>query len=329
MPEHVLQEALVFFFPFLADRFDLNFYGGEPLLAFDMIKKTITKLDELNHKSQKKGKYSLTTNGSFCSQDILDFLNTRQFAVELSFDGLLQDRQRKEGSARKIEGTLKKLLDYPDIQVEVNSVFLPDTIDMLYDSIGYVLRLGVPSINFSLSTLEPWNEDSIANYKNELAKLGEFLLEHYKIEGNCPVANFRESKRGSFCCAAGKDRFAVAVNGDVWGCFLFPDYYKGKESSSTYDKFCFGTLSDFADSHEKIYPKIFKNYSQLSMSRFSSGSRNCLFCSYFEYCRVCPINAALSGSDIGNIPEYICKLKRAEIDETQKFTHKCLESGRN
>ncbi|MGD8540034.1 MAG: 4Fe-4S cluster-binding domain-containing protein [Candidatus Aminicenantes bacterium] len=327
MPEQILEEALVFFFPFLTDRFDLNFYGGEPLLAFNLIKKAIAVIEELNHKSQKEGKYSLTTNGSLSSHDILNFLNFHLFLVELSFDGLLQDRQRKKGSARKTENTLKKLLDCPHIQVEVNSVFLPDTVNMLYDSIRYILSLGVPTINLSLSTLKPWNEDSIENYKRELTKLREFLTELHKIEGNCPVANFRGIKRGSFFCAAGKDRFAVAPNGDVWGCFLFPDYFKAKESSLEYDKFFFGHLTDFAHYHEKIYPHISRNYSELSLSKFSSGKKNCLFCSYFEYCRICPINAAFSGSNIGNIPEYICKLKRVEIDETQRFSQMCVESS--
>jgi radical SAM protein with 4Fe4S-binding SPASM domain len=319
MSEQMLEDALVFFFPFLADRFNLNFYGGEPLLAFDLIKRATAVIEELNHKSQKKGKYTLTTNGSFCSQDILEFFNTHRFVVELSFDALLQERQRKEGSARKTVDTLEKLLDYPYIQVEVNSVFTPDTVDMLYDSIRYVLSLGIPSINFSLSTLKPWDEPTIENYKKELTKLSEFLLEVHKIERKCPVVNFRESKRGQFTCMAGKDRLAVAPNGEVWGCFLFPDYFRGKESSLEYGKFCFGHLTDFADHHESIYPHISRNYSQLSMSRFSSGRSNCLFCSYFEYCRVCPINAAFSGSRIGNIPEYICKLKRLEIDEIQRF----------
>jgi radical SAM protein with 4Fe4S-binding SPASM domain len=319
MPEQTLENVLVFFFPFLTDQFDLNFYGGEPLLAFGLIKKAIAILETLNDKALKQGKYSLTTNGSLSSQDILAFLDNHKFAVELSFDGLAHDLQRKKGSARKTENTLKKLLNYPHIKVEVNSVFTPATVDMLNNSIQCALSFGVPSINFSLSTLEPWHEDSLEKYKLEISKLRRFLLEMHKNEGNCPVANFKELKRGRFSCVAGKNRFAVTTNGDVWGCFLFPDYFKGKEAVPEYHKFCFGNLMDFANHHERIYPKISKNYSELSMSQFSSGKRDCLFCSYYEYCRICPINAAFSGSDIGNIPEYICKLKRIEIDELKRF----------
>ena len=123
MSEQIMGEALAFFFPFLDDKFHLNFYGGEPLLAFDLIKKSISIISSLNEKLQKKGEYSLTTNGSFMTQEILDLLNNHKFSVELSFDGLTHDLQRKKGSSRKVTNTLKELLDYPNIQVEVNSVF--------------------------------------------------------------------------------------------------------------------------------------------------------------------------------------------------------------
>jgi radical SAM protein with 4Fe4S-binding SPASM domain len=315
-------EALAFFFPFLDDRFYLNFYGGEPLLAFDLIKKTITTISTLNEKLKKKGEYSLTTNGSFMTQEILVFLNNHKFSVELSFDGLAHDQQRKKGSSRKVTNTLKGLLDYPNIQVEVNSVFTSNTIDTLYESIKYILNFGVPSVYFSLSTIQRWDEDSLEIFKLELTKLRELLLRIYKKQGNIPVRNFgerREFKGGRFSCVAGEDRFVVTPNGDVWGCFLFPDYFKAKEYSPEYERFYFGKLMDFAKKHESIYPIISKNYSKLTMSKFSSEGRDCLFCPYFEYCRICPINAALSGSEIGNIPEHICKLKRIEIDETNRF----------
>jgi len=322
MPEHTLENALVFYFPFLTNRFDLNFYGGEPLLAFDLIKKAISKTSSLNEKLQKKGEYSLTTNGSFITQEILDFLNNHKFLVELSFDGLVHDQQRKKGSSRKVTNTLKRLLDYPNIQVEVNSVFTSSTIDTLYESLKYILNFGAPSVYFSLSTIARWDEDSLEQFKMELTKLRELLLRIYKKRGNIPVRNFRdggELKKGGFSCVAGEDRFVITPNGDLWGCFLFPDYFKGKERSLEFDKYYFGNLMDFANDHESIYPKISKNYSKLTMSKFSSEGRDCLFCQYFEYCRICPINAALCGAEIGNIPYHICKLKRIEIEEMHKF----------
>jgi radical SAM protein with 4Fe4S-binding SPASM domain len=322
MPEQTLENAMVFYFPFLTDRFDLNFYGGEPLLAFDLIKKAISKTSSLNEKLQKKGEYSLTTNGSFMTEEILDFLNNHKFSVELSFDGLAHDLQRKKGSSRKVTNTLKELLDYPNIQVEVNSVFTSSTIDTLYESIKYILNFGVPRVNFSLSTIARWDEDSLEKYKMELTKLRGLLLRIYKNRGNIPVRNFGEGgsfKRRRFSCVAGEDRFVVTPNSDVWGCFLFSDYFKGKERSLEFDKYYFGNLMDFANDHESIYPKISKNYSKLTMSKFFSAGKDCLFCSYFEHCRVCPINAAFSGSEIGNIQEHICKLKRIEIDELKRL----------
>ena len=72
------------------------------------------------------------------THEILDFLNNHKFSVELSFDGLAHDQQRKKGSSRQVTNTLKEMLDYPNMQVEVNSVFTSDTIETLYESIKYI-----------------------------------------------------------------------------------------------------------------------------------------------------------------------------------------------
>ena len=48
-----------------------NFYGGEPLLAFDKIKKIIYILEYKNKKIKKNIHYSMTSNGSLIDNKIL------------------------------------------------------------------------------------------------------------------------------------------------------------------------------------------------------------------------------------------------------------------
>ncbi len=238
----------------------------------------------------------------------------------MSFDGVAQDILRKKGSFKKTVLIIEKLLNYPSIDIEVNSVFAPSTVDYLSESIKFIMDLAVPNIHFSLSMINPWNQASLLKLENEIAKLVKILVNNYKRKGNIPVVNFREEPgKGIFYCAAGKDRLAITPDEEIWGCFLFPDYFKGKEHSLEYQKFYFGPLDDFIENHKSIYPRILTNYARLSMDNFSSSRLGCFLCPELENCAVCPINASFSGNPLGEIPSYLCKIQKIKIKEKEKF----------
>ncbi|MCK4556220.1 MAG: hypothetical protein KAU47_01790, partial [Candidatus Aminicenantes bacterium] len=114
--------------PHLTKYYYLNFYGGEPLLSFELIKQTISFLNNANKESGKKSDYSITTNGSLLSYETIQYLDEHKFSVELSFDGLAQDKSRQKGSAKRIVPIIQELLECPNIDLETNSVFSPDTV---------------------------------------------------------------------------------------------------------------------------------------------------------------------------------------------------------
>src|SRR3990170_2286015 len=93
----VLTRAVRFFQPFFARECFIDFYGGEPLLAFEEIRRTVEQIERLSKKRGIKAHYSLTTNGSLLNDYILDFLEDHEFSVLLSFDGLAQDISRRKG----------------------------------------------------------------------------------------------------------------------------------------------------------------------------------------------------------------------------------------
>ena len=82
------------------EKIAISFYGGEPLLAFSLIKKVVEYAESLF--VTKPIKYLMTTNGSIINEEISDFLNKYQFKLAISFDGpkTIQDFHRK----RKFDG---------------------------------------------------------------------------------------------------------------------------------------------------------------------------------------------------------------------------------
>ena len=306
--------------PFLTDSFYVNFYGGEPLLCFDLIRHTISFLNGKQRDFKKTAQYSLTTNGSLITDDIIRFLAKHRFSVVFSFDGFAQDIQRKKGNFNDTVSKIGKILGYREIRLEINSVFTPETVDYLSDSVAFLIDLGVKDITLSLSLLRPWNQRALDRLQNEYARLRKICSSHYRKSREIPVKNFRQDKtEGYFYCAGAQDRMAVTSEEHVWGCDLFADYFRGREKSPGYNDFFFGDLDTFAQNHKKIYPKISPHYADLAMDNFATPHRECLFCSNLEECSVCPVVAALSGAALGRIPAYICAVQKIKIGARQKF----------
>lgn len=73
----------------------ISFYGGEPLLNFDLIKKIV---DYSKKKFETKSlKFVMTTNGSVITDEIIDFLVKNDVVLTFSLDGpeYLHNRHRK------------------------------------------------------------------------------------------------------------------------------------------------------------------------------------------------------------------------------------------
>ena len=78
-----------------SSKINIAFYGGEPLLNFNLIKKVVAYADEVFE--LKNITYNLTTNGSILTDYIIDFLAEKNFNIAISLDGpeLVQNRHRK------------------------------------------------------------------------------------------------------------------------------------------------------------------------------------------------------------------------------------------
>jgi len=87
----------------------LGFYGGEPLLNFNLIKNVVEKANS----SQKNFKFSLTTNFTVVDDETLKFLINNNFNIFISLDGPkeIHDSSRRYPSGR---GTYEKIMSNID-----------------------------------------------------------------------------------------------------------------------------------------------------------------------------------------------------------------------
>jgi uncharacterized protein len=339
-----IKTAVDFFYPFLkGDKIYIIFYGGEPLLAYDKIEYAVQLLREKNKTGNKNIEFSLTTNGSLVTDEMLDFFNCHRFGLMLSFDGLAQDKGRKKGTLEQMVQVIKRIRAHPGIDFEINSVFTPITINSLTESVRFMIELDRSEMTVNFSTLEAWNPPDLEALRNELKRLSDFLLSYYQEKETIPVKNFqapgtlveadtaKEMKRGIFRCNAGQDRLALTPAGKLWGCYVFHDYFKTRENHPGYADYYFGTLDEFISNHHTRYPGVLANYAELHQDLFqvkkADGEKKdfCFLCPEVDGCVVCPVNAAYSSESLGAIAGLTCELKKIQR-EAQRTFHEQLQS---
>lgn len=110
----------------------IGFYGGEPLLRFNFIKRCVEYAESTNH--GKHLYFTITTNGTLLSKGVAEFLCNHNFQITLSLDGPSEqhDKNRKfingKGSFEVILKNLNSILkNNPDFtkNIMINTVITP------------------------------------------------------------------------------------------------------------------------------------------------------------------------------------------------------------
>ena len=66
---------------------EVDFFGGEPLMNFDVVKQTVEYARSIEKQHNKNFRFTITTNGLLLDDDKIDFINREMNNVVLSLDG--------------------------------------------------------------------------------------------------------------------------------------------------------------------------------------------------------------------------------------------------
>jgi len=94
----IADSALDLLFRSRRRHFNINFFGGEPLLNTDYIKHVVKSSIEHCGKIHKTCHFSITTNATLLNQEIIDFLVAHRFGVMVSLDGRETDNVLRVGA---------------------------------------------------------------------------------------------------------------------------------------------------------------------------------------------------------------------------------------
>ncbi len=293
---------------------EIDYFGGEPLMNFDVVKEITEYAKEQGEKHGKNFRFTVTTNGILLDDEKKEYINKNMSNVVLSLDGRreVNDRMRPRVNGEGTYDTLlPKFLDMAESRNQDNYYIRGTFTAYNKDFADDVLHFA--DLGFKQTSVEPvvapetedyaLTADDIPEVFEQYEKLAKeyikrrkegkwFNFFHFMIDldqGPCAI------KRLSGC-GAGHEYLAVAANGDLYPCHQFvgnKDFLMGNVDEGKIDK---KISKYFEDSN--IYTK--------------EKCRNC-FAKF--YCSGgCSANAYNFNGDINKPYELACEFEKKRVE---------------
>jgi len=224
------------------DKVKIIFYGGEPLLNFDIIKFVVEETKRQGLKAQ----YSIISNGGIINDEIIELWKNNNFSISISLDGLEENNDKvrvknnDSGTFVEIIRTIERLKEN-DIKfgisctVSTGNISVPDEILEILNKYK-IKRLGYNLLseneNISLS-----KDENILMVKNILIA-EDVILENGIMEDKIirrKLIPFIEKKNWTRDCAGYGKQVIITPKGEVGTCHgLWPDFVN-KETKTYFD----------------------------------------------------------------------------------------------
>ncbi len=213
-------------------KLDLAFFGGEPLLEWDLLVRATEYAEAGAAARGKRLRLLVTTNGTRMSEERLAWLLEHRFFIGLSMDGaasaMARARPFKSGrsSFEAVENALERLVASGTERYEVLVVVDPSTAPWLDESVDYLVAKGARRISFNPNFFTAWDEDAKEGWRRGYARAAFHYLDAYR-RGRPLYMNWLESKivtgvKGGFGggdrCNFGGRELAVAPSGNLYPC---------------------------------------------------------------------------------------------------------------
>ncbi len=296
------------------ENLELDFFGGEPLMNFEVVKETVAYARQKEKEHGKNFHFTITTNGMLLTDDKIDFINKEMYNVVLSIDGRkeVNDRMRLrvDGTGcydRIMDGYRRLVEKRGDKEYYVRGTYTKYNLDFSED-VFHLYEQGFDQIS-----VEPVMEDESIEYAiteedldriyeeydrlmeriTQLKKDGGYMnFFHFMIDldqGPCVIKRLRG-------CGSGNEYVSVTPDGDIYPCHQFvghEEYKMGNLEDGTFNE---EIKKEFAGCH--VYSKP-----------------ACRDCWAKFYCSGgCNANNYIYNGDIHKSHELSCKIQRKRLE---------------
>lgn len=241
MPPEIGRAAVDFLIKQSANRENLetDFFGGEPLMAWDTVVETVKYARSVEKKHGKHFRFTITTNGILLDDAKMKFINEEMSNCVLSLDGRREtnDAIRKTmnggGSYDIIVPKFQKVVEQRERDKKdyyVRATFTKNNLDFAEDvihlrSLGFIQLSAEPVVTDEKEPFALTNAD-LPRIFNEYDRLCAYMADeknphfnffHFMVDldqGPCAIKRLRG-------CGCGNDYVAVEPHGDIYPCHQF------------------------------------------------------------------------------------------------------------
>ena len=251
---------------------EVDFFGGEPLMNFGVVKQLVAYGRELEKSHGKNFRFTLTTNGVLLDEEAMEFCNREMANVVLSLDGRkeVNDKMRPfPNGAGSYDLITPKFLEFAKRRKQekyyVRGTYTHDSLDFSRDVL-HLADLGFRQISVEPVVAQPTEsyairEEDLPYLFAEYDKLAAEMVEREKRDRKEPDPSRREGFQffhfmidleGGPCvakrlsgCGSGTEYLAVTPRGDLYPChqfvgqegFLMGNVYEGIQNIELQNEF--------------------------------------------------------------------------------------------
>ena len=295
---------------------EVDFFGGEPLMNFDVVKEIVEYGREQEKLHDKNFRFTITTNGILLDDEKQKYINENMHNVVLSLDGrkevndYMRPRAGGQGSYDIIVPKFQKLAESRNqTDYYLRGTFTHNNLDFSKDVFHIADDLGFKQVSVEPVVAEATEsyaitEDDLDTIFEEYEKLAEQLyIRHKTGEKDFNFFHFMVDLTGGPCiakrlsgCGSGTEYLAVTPEGDLYPCHQFVGQEEYKIGSVYTGIENTAIREEFANCNVYTKPDCKKCWAKF----YCSGG--------------CMANACHYAGDIMGTYEIGCKLQRKRIE---------------
>lgn len=245
------------------EEYSITFFGGEPISNLPLIKEIISYANEFFGNKGLKIGYSMTTNATLLTEEIMHYLHDSRVDLTVSIDGpeALHNKTRVyengKGSYEKVAKNVAKLLSvYKNRTVGARVTLTKGVTDIkaIWDHLRYDLNfkeVGFAPVTSGDSDFFNLSDNDLVKVFSGFRELGEDYINE-AIKGNFngfsnlhrTVIDIHEGRKKKLPCGAGVGLLSVSYKGDIDLCHRFTgsDYPSFGNIEKGLDKLALGSF---------------------------------------------------------------------------------------
>lgn len=305
---------------------DLGFFGGEPLLEWDLLRECDTYLRNRAQGLPAPPRFTITTNGTLLTTERAAWLAEQRYMVVLSLDGSAAmhnlNRMYHDGrGSHTAAATALHILNHtPGMLYQTACVLTANNYHHAAEGIAWLKAHQPGIIMLNVDYWTPWSKADLQGAEEQLARCADLILQSFR-EGNPILAEpflskmallLRGGQRPCDCCRMGERELCVSVDGGLFPCSRLV----GSAENPTL------SLGDVTHGIDR------NNQATLLLRRRQLPDR-CAACAERPFCIYhCGCTNYATTGDVARVGETTCHMEQCFIAHARRIT-KLLRAERN